>query len=29
MSFKVRNYSDIDISKIQFSDPKKLERGVI
>ena len=27
MSFKVRNYSDIDISKIQFSDPKKTRAG--
>jgi flagellar biosynthesis GTPase FlhF len=27
MSFKVRNYSDIDISNIQFSDPKKTRAG--
>ena len=27
MSLKVKNYSDIDISKIQFSDPKKTRAG--
>ena len=27
MSIKVRNYSDVDISNIQFSDPKKTRAG--
>jgi hypothetical protein len=27
MSFKVRNYSDIDIENIQFSEPKKTRAG--